>query len=95
MSIHSSFPILIFYKISAAHEMVIKVGILLRKGDCTGPTVDGAILQTKILFSLIFFMHSSLKGDNLSKDNSLVAADAGELFKLTPTEHNFFSFVSF
>lgn len=76
--------------------MVIKVGILPRKGDCTGPTVDGEILQTKILFSLIFFMHSSLRGDNLSKDNSPVAAAAtGKLFKLTPTEHNFFSFVSF
>lgn len=47
----------------------------------------------KLLFSLIFFMHGGLKGDNLSKDNSVVASAAGKLFKVTPTEHNFFSFV--
>lgn len=49
----------------------------------------------KLLFSPIFFMHSSLRGDDLWKDNSLVASAAGKLLKVTPTEHNFFSFVPF
>lgn len=40
-------------------------------------------------------MHSRLRGDNLSKDNSVVASADGKFFSVTPTEHNFFSFVSF
>lgn len=34
----------------------------------------------KLLFSLIFYMHGSLRGDNLWKDNSLAASAAGKLF---------------
>lgn len=52
-------------------------------------------LYKKLLFSLIFFRHSRLRGDNLSKDNSVVASADGKFFSVTLTEHNFLSFVSF
>jgi len=44
----------------------------------------------KLQFSMIFFTDSSLRGDNLSKDYSLVASAAGKLLKVTLKEHTLF-----
>lgn len=49
----------------------------------------------KLLFILIFFMCSGLRGHNLSKDNSLVASAAGKLLKVTPVTTISFHFYLF
>lgn len=70
-------------------EWVQNQAFCLEKVTAQDPQLMGQLYK-KLLFRLIFFMHSSLRGDNLSKGISLVVSAVRKLFQVAPMECNFF-----